>query len=301
MMTREALAGRIGGYAFVEMEGHAHTYLCDGARDMTVERIAQVARARGIRLVILAPHGHRALRDGERTHYWDTDEAIFETLRADIDRYARLHETPQFLLTSEMDILDVSGETSLAISPAMARCLDFLLPTVNFHPLLGIQSVEGTSFRTIRAHHDSGQYARLAQAAGGQARVLTGYFEAYQNALQRSDLPCVPGHLLLALSEYAPGYTWFGVTPEDMPLIYALAESLLETIAANCPFVDLTGLFHTAAQPDWEGKGPAPHLLAYARWWHARLRGRGIPTVCGSDAHSLDRIGYAASFYEKIL
>ena len=54
------------------IDAHVHTHLCDGKPEMTIENIAREAEFKGFDSIILTPHFHKKVTDGERELYEET-------------------------------------------------------------------------------------------------------------------------------------------------------------------------------------------------------------------------------------
>lgn len=78
MLTKETLHHIVNSFPKETINSHVHTHLCDGRPDMTVANIAARASEKGLKLIILTPHFHKQVTDGETTLYTDSDEGIFE-------------------------------------------------------------------------------------------------------------------------------------------------------------------------------------------------------------------------------
>lgn len=269
------------------INAHVHTHLCDGAAEMTVDRIAAEAERTGIGLVILTPHFHRRVADESETLYEDTDERILLMLREEIDAY---QGGVRFLLSTEADILNMEGDLSLNISREAERALDLTTPTLNYHPLLPLRAVHLTYGRDIDGMHESGEYERMARAAGGIEAVLEGYYTAQANAVKRAPYPAMLGHFFAAHSIANERYSWFGMQKEHLPIMRAGAERVTAACKAANAMVDVTGIHLTRGETPAHKREKDAFLGEFQQWFLTGCAAGDIPTYPGSDAHSLEGI-----------
>ena len=208
MLTKETLHHIVNSFPKETINSHVHTHLCDGRPDMTVANIAARASEKGLKLIILTPHFHKQVTDGETTLYTDSDEGIFEKLREEIAAYERSGGSVRFLLSTEADILTTDGTMALPVSKTAQACLDLVTPTVNYHPLLPLEAVAVTHIREVDDYHESGRYAELEERAGGHERILKSLYEAQTNAILNCPYPAMVGHFFISHTVPGRKYAW---------------------------------------------------------------------------------------------
>lgn len=277
------------------VDAHVHTHLCDGASDMTVQNIADMARSKRIDLVVLVPHFHRKLTDATETLYEDTDETIFLQLRDEIDFYSR-HGDVQFLLSTEADILSIDGELSLSISSEAEKALDLITPTMNFSPLLPYRMVHLTSAKDRDRLHTSGEYLSAAEGVGGITAVLQAMYTCEANALLHSPYPCMLGHFFAAHSLNGD-HSWFGIQRSHVPLITAGANKVIDACKRSNALLDITGLrFPNMTVEDKKKKDG--FLYEFQKHVIDQCALSDVPALPGSDAHTINQIGEVSYYYE---
>ena len=298
MRTVKELREILDGHLTVD--AHVHTHLCDGAPDMTVKNIAERAGALNIGAVILTPHFHKQVSDATETLYTDSKEDMLLALREEIDDYGKKDGRVKILLSTEVDILSVSGELSLSPSPEAERALDLITPTMNYNPILPLRGVRVTYGKHIDYMHESGEYARMAEQAGGVAAVLETMYETEVNALIRSPYPSMLGHFFAAHSPY-PRYNWFGAGPEHMKIMNAGADRVIAACRETGALMDITGIHPTPGEtPDEKCKRDG-FLFDFQRYVVMQCRKYDVPAYPGSDAHELRKIGEAAEYYKRLM
>lgn len=295
MKTVRELRAILDAYPWTRINAHVHTHLCDGKPEMTVRNIGRAARLAGIGLVVLTPHFHRQVADASETLYTDTDETILLRLREEIQDYASQDGETRFLLSTEADILSQDGDMALP-SAAAEAALDLITPTLNYHPLLPLRGVRLTYGRDRDGLHQSGEYARMAQAAGGISAILECLYATQANALRRSPYPAFLGHFFAAHS-FATEYNWFGAREEHLPLLKAGAEKVLDACEATGAMVDITGIILSGRTPAQQREKDG-FLYEFQQWFLAACRVRDIPYFPGSDAHSLSGVGESRCYGE---
>ena len=280
---------------------HVHTHLCDGSPDATVEKIAASAEAAGVGAVVLTPHFHKAVKDESESLYGNSDEKIFGLLREEIEAYKARGGRVSVLLSTEADILDANGNISLTASAETVAALDLVTPTVNYHPLLPLSFVHLTYGRDVNALHDSGAYARAAEAIGGVARVLTSFYDTYINAVLRCPYPCMVGHFFAAHSVHPDRNTWFGAREEHLPLMMDGARRVIDACRSKNAMLDLTGVHLSAGETVEERLKKNGFLVDFQRFVIAECRKNGVAFYAGSDAHSPGGVGGASEYYRYIM
>lgn len=296
MKTIQELRDILEASPWARINAHVHTHLCDGRPEMTVKNIGRAAKEAGIRLVVLTPHFHRRVDDASESFYADTDEAILLQLREEIRAYEDQEGETRFLLSTEADILSQDGEMALPSASVAKEALDLITPTMNYHPLLPLRGVHLTYGRDRDAMHQSGEYARMAQAAGGIPQLLNSLYATQANALRRAPYPALLGHFFAAHS-FATKYNWFGAREEDLPLMKAGAEEVLDTCVETGAMVDITGVILKDRTPAQQREKDG-FLYEFQQWFLAACRARDIPYFPGSDAHSLSGLGESRCYGE---
>lgn len=301
MRTTEELRELFLRVPFGYADAHIHTHLCDGQPDMTVANIAEKALVRGMKLIVLTPHFHKRVFDETAELYADTDESILLHLRDEISEWNRCtHDKLTILLSTEADLLNVEGDSSLRISAVAADALDFVTPTVNYHPLLPLKAVEVTYGRCIGTIHGSGLYRRYAEQAGGIAHILETLYQTEANGILRSPYPAMLGHFFAAHSYAVDSYNWFGVSAEHTDLMRRGAETVLDACVKKQAAIDLTGI-HCGKLTYAEKRECDGFFFDFQQWFIRQCREREIPILSGSDAHGLGGVGDVAYYrqYEK--
>jgi len=285
-------------YSWDQMNVHVHTHLCDGKPEMTVENIAAQAKKDGIKLVVLTPHFHRQFKDSETVLYEDTQEGIFIKLREEIEEYDKKHGDVQFLLSTETDILSVDGTLSIAPTSVLEETLDFIMPTLNFHPLLPLRAVGVTEPVGRKKLHSSGEYARMVETSGGMEKIVTAIYEAQANAIKNVQYPAMLGHFFAGHSYNGP-YNWFGLSKEHLPLMKCGAEKVLQACSSVGAMIDITGN-RIADTNIAEKRQSLGFLYEFQQWFLSRCKELDLVVCPGGDAHDLSRIS-GTWFYEELL
>lgn len=298
MKTNEQLREIITAHPFYKINAHIHTHLCDGASVMTVENIAAEAEKEGFELIILTPHFHKLVSDGSTTLYHDTDENILIKLRKEIEAYERNNGKLKILLSTEADILNVDGDLSLSISKPVENALDLVTPTINYHPLLPLETVAATDIKQVDMFHSSGRYRELVPKQFDSAYILQTYYEAATNAVLKCEYPSMLGHFFAPHSIADQKYTWFEVEESYLPMMMEYTDKLLCACAKKQTMLDITGIHlmnNTKAleQPLKDG-----FLYKFQRFTLDKCREYGIPFCPGSDAHNLPRIAECKLYKE---
>lgn len=299
MKTQEQLREIIASYPFSKINAHVHTHLCDGQPVMTVENIAAEAEKQGFELIILTPHFHKLVFDGKTTLYHDTDEKILIKLREEIDVYERKGGKIKFLLSTEADILNVDGELSLEISKEAEEALDLVTPTVNYHPLLPLETVAATDIKQVDMFHSSGRYQELVPKNFDAAYILKTYYEAATNAVLKCKYPAMLGHFFAPHSVADEKYTWFEVEESHLPMMKKCTEKLLSACADTKTMLDITGIHLMNGTTAKEQPIKDGFLYEFQKFTLGKCREYDIPFCSGSDAHNLPRIA-ECKLYEEI-
>ncbi len=298
MKSRDELKELFKSYTWGQMNVHVHTHLCDGKPEMTVKNIAKQAEEDGVQLIVLTPHFHKQLKDDEMILYENSDPKIFQQLRQEIDDYEREDGSVQFLLSSEADILSVDGDLSLELSSLVEETLDFIMPTLNFHPTLPLRAVDVTNPTGREKLHGSGEYASMVEKAGGMEDIIKAMYVAQANAIKKSPYQAMLGHFFAAHSYNGP-YNWFGLEEKHLPVMKEYAEQVLEACASAGAFIDITG--NRIKDMDIDAKRhEMGFLFDFQMWFLGRCNELGIVTCPGGDAHDLSRIS-GTWFYEELL
>jgi len=272
-----------------KINSHVHTHLCDGAADMTVENIAREAEEAGLSLIILVPHFHKRVEDATKSLYEDSNEEILWQLREEINAYEKRSGCVRVLLSTEADILSVSGDLSLYPSPKTAEALDLITPTLNYHPLLPLEAVVVTGIKTVDEYHGSGRFDELAAKVGGRTKVLETAYETMVNAIRRCPYPAMLGHFFCSHTIPNRTHTWFGITDEDRETVWRGIASVLDACEKTGAMLDLTGIHFTDCTAE-EQRRKDGFLFDYQRKVMEECDERGIVWCVGSDAHRLIRI-----------
>lgn len=298
MKTREELREIFQSYAWNKMNVHVHTHLCDGKPEMTVENIAAKAEEVGVELVVLTPHFHKQLQDLETVLYEDTDEQIFIKLRREIREYEKKGGAVRFLLSSETDILFEDGELSMTPSKVIEENLDFIMPTLNFHPVLPLRAVDVTNPEGREKIHGSGEYEILVEQAGGMEKIIEALYTTQVNAIRKAPYPAMLGHFFCAHSR-AGKYSWFGLKEEHLSMMKDGAEKVLEACKETGTLIDITGIRINGTDIE-EKKQDLGFFHEFQVWFVRRCKELGIVICPGGDAHDLSRIS-GTWFYEELL
>ena len=287
--------------SFARVDSHVHTHLCDGMPEMTVENIAQSAKVRGVDCVILVPHFHKRLYNGDNTLYDDTDESIFPALREEISSYEKNDGTVAFFLSTETDILTEDGDISLDISRAAEDALDFVMPTFNFHPLLPLAFVKLTYGKYINGLHESGEYENAAKKIGGVSKVLETMYRSEVNALDRCPYPAMLGHFFMAHSIHPDKYSAFGAKEDNLPLMKDGARRVVEACKRNNALIDLTGVHLGSAETVTHRIQTNGFLVDFQIYTVCECMRQNVGFFFGSDAHRLGGVGAERGYYDHIL
>ena len=281
------------------IDAHVHTHLCDGKPEMTIENIAARAEEKGFDSIILTPHFHKKVTDGERELYQNSDESIFLSLRDEIDAYAKDGGKVRFLLSCEADILSLDGETSLDISNEAERALDAVTLTMNYHPLLPLKFVGLTMGKYIDELIESGEYNEAAKRLGGVDRVLQAMYECELSAIEKCQYPSILGHFFAAHSVHPDKYTWFDAGREHMPMMMEYSARIIDACKKKGTVIDLTGV-HMKTDTVAEKMAKNGFMVDFQRFVINECKNKGVYTLYGSDAHSLASIGNAYEYYKEL-
>ena len=281
------------------VDSHVHTHLCDGAADMTVENIGKEAEKKGLRVVVLTPHFHKCVSDESETLFTDTSEDILLSLREEIDAFHR-HSDVTVLLSTEADILNLDGDTSLSLTEAGERALDLVTPTLNYHPLLPLKFVHLTYGRDCNALHESGEFQEAAEKAGGIPHLLETMYEAEANAIEKCPYPAMLGHFFAAHNLHPDRFSWFGAKEEHLPLMKNGCRKLFQALQEKNAMVDLSGIHLKGATAE-EKAAQNGFLTEFQRYAVFLCKEMEIPFYFGSDAHRLAKIGSEWEYPEKVL
>ena len=298
MNSQKELKGIFQAYSWAQMNVHVHTHLCDGRPDMTVENIAKEAEKAGVKLIVLTPHFHKQLQDSSMVLYENSDEMIFLTLRDEINEYEKRGGKVRFLLSSEVDIISVDGTLSMTPSKLVEGNLDFIMPTLNFHPALPLRAVDVTNPEGRNKMHGSGEYMEMVEKAGGMEKMIDAMYTAQANAIQNISLPAMLGHFFAAHSKNGQ-YNWFGLREEHLPMMKEGAEKVLEACKSTGTMIDITGNRIQGKDVDAK-RQDLGFLFDFQKWFLGRCDELGIITCPGGDAHDLSRIS-GTWFYEELL
>jgi len=298
MKTATELRQILDSYRWHEINTHVHTCLCDGQPDMNVENIAQQAMVDGVKCVVLMPHYHKQVSDGETVLYHDTDSSIFFALREQIETYRQNGGQVEFLLSTEADIRNPEGEICVDDLDVFADVIDFLTPTMNYHPLLPLKAVGVTAMQTREPIHASGEYAKMVEQAGGIERILECIYTTQANAIEKAPCTAMLGHFFAAHSRMGQ-YSWFGHEPQHLPLMKEGAKKVIDACARKNAVIDITGMRildgDIAAKREHDG-----FLHEYQRWFLDECKKANVGCYPGGDAHNLGLIG-GTWFYEELL
>lgn len=297
MKTAAELAALLDAYPWDRVDVHVHTHLCDGQATMTVKNIAERCGQAGITLVALTPHFHKQVSDESETLYEDTSEEMLIKLREEIDAYMAEDGRIQFLLSSEVDILSQSGDLSITPSLLLEETLDFITPTMNYHPLLPLKAVHLTYGRDIDGIHASGEYGKMANTVGGITKVLEAMYAAEANAISRTPYPAMLGHFFAAHSIANDEYSWFGAQEEHLEVMKEGTRKVLAACAPRGAMVDVTGI-HLKNETIAEKRVKDGFLYGFQSWVLLECARMGVKAYPGSDAHSLHGIGSTHQYGE---
>ena len=281
------------------IDAHVHTHLCDGKPEMTIENIAREAESKGFDSVILTPHFHKKVTDGTASLYEDSDEGIFISLRDQIDAYAKDGGKVRFLLSCEADILSLDGETSLEISSEAERALDAVTLTMNYHPSLPLKFVGLTMGKYIDGLIENGEYHKAAESLGGIERVLEEMYLCELNAIEKCQYTSILGHFFAAHSVHPNKYTWFGATPEHLPMMTEYSTRIIDACKKKGTMIDITGV-HMKTDAVAEKMQKNGFMVDFQRFVLDECKKQGVLTLYGSDAHSLASIGNAYEYYKEL-
>ena len=277
---------------------HIHTHLCDGTSDMTVANIAARASEQQLGAIVLTPHFHKQVSDATETLYTDTDEAILGELREQIEHYNRTDGSVKILLSAEVDILSPKGDLSLSPSNVVEHSLDLITPTMNYNPSLPLCAVHLTYGKDMHHLHESGEYAEMAERAGGVGAVLEAMYDTEVNALLHAPYPAMLGHFFAAHSAATNGHNWFGATKEHLPLMQAGADRVLTACQKTSAMIDVTGIHPKEGQSLADKRLEDGFLYEFQCDVLAKCRRADIPSFPGSDAHRLLRVGQCKLYHE---
>ena len=298
MKSQKELREIFQAYAWDEMNVHVHTHLCDGKPDMTVENIAKKAEETGVKLIVLTPHFHKQLQDSQMVLYENSDEIIFSQLRQEINEYEKKGGKIRFLLSSEVDIISVDGTLSLEPSKLVEENLDFIMPTLNFHPILPLRAVDVTNPEGREKLHGSGEYMAMVEEAGGMERIIETIYTTQMNAIRKAPYPSMLGHFFCVHSR-AGKYSWFNLKEERLPMMMEGAEKVLAACKSTGTMIDITGNRIKGTDIDAKRRDLG-FLFDFQKWFLGRCDELGIITCPGGDAHDLSRIS-GTWFYEELL
>ncbi|MBR2615243.1 MAG: hypothetical protein IKC69_01025 [Clostridia bacterium] len=283
------------------VDSHVHTHLCDGAADMTVDAIAEAAERVGLSSVILTPHFHILLEDETERLYENSREEILLALREEIDRYEKEGGSVRIFLSTEADIINEEGDLSLRLSPEAERALDFITPTLNFHPLLPLKFVHLSYGRDINALHDSGEFATAAEAVGGTAHLLRTEWEIRGRAVSRSPYPAMAGHVFAPCSKHPDRFAWFNPQEEQLPKMLRAAEDFLAICQKTGAAVDLAGVHLKGGITPKEKSLQNGFLTEFQSEFIRLCRRYEVSCYYGSDAHRLTKVGAEREYYREVL
>ena len=298
MKSYQELKEIFSKYSWSQMNVHVHTHLCDGKPDMTVANIAAQAQKDGVKLIVLTPHFHKQLKDSETVLYEDVEESIFTKLREEIEEYARTDGSVQFLLSTEVDIISVDGSLSMVPNDTLEKTLDFIMPTLNFHPLLPLRAVGVTEPVGRQRLHSSGEYVVMMEQAGGMEPIIKGLYETQANAIKKAPYTAMLGHFFAAHSLNGQ-YNWFGLSEEHLPLMKEGAKKVLEACSSVGAMIDITGN-RIGDMSIAEKRESLGFLFEFQQWFLSCCEELGIETYPGGDAHNLGLIS-GTWFYEELL
>lgn len=297
MKTTAEIRTVLDGCRYVDV--HIHTHLCDGQPEMTVENIAAKAREQGIGAIVLTPHWHKQVSDETETLYEDSEVGMLLALRQEIDALQRKDDAVKVLLSTETDILSVDGSLSLELTPEIEDAVDLITPTMNYNPILPLCCVHLTYGKDVNGMHESGEYQRMADKAGGIPAVLEAMYEAEANAILRAPYPCMLGHFLAAHSLHPDKYSWFGAGEEHLPIMKAGVDKVIAACAEKNAMIDLTGV-HMKGQTAREKADSNGFWFAFQQYVVETCRKHGVAAYPGSDSHRLKKIGTNLVYYDLL-
>lgn len=265
---------------------------------MTVENIAAEAERAGFGLIILTPHFHKMVSDGRTTLYHDTDETILLQLREEIEFYEKNRGKVRILLSTETDILNTDGELSLTISKEAEMALDMVTPTINYHPLLPLETVAATDIKQVDLFHGSGRYRELVPKQFDTSFILQTYYETAINAVLKCKYPAMLGHFFAPHSIADKKYTWFEVEESHLPLMMEYTDKLLLACAKTQTMLDITGIHLMSGITAMQQSEKDGFLYRFQRFTLDKCREYGIVFCPGSDAHNLPRIAECKLYKE---
>lgn len=299
MRTKEYLKEMIQSYSLPKINGHIHTHLCDGQPVMTVENIAKEAEKEGFELIILTPHFHQQVSDGMTTLYHDTDEMMILKLRDEIDTYEKKVGKIKILLSTEADILNVQGNLSVKISKEVEEALDLVTPTINYHPLLPLETVAATDIKKADEYHMSGRYREIFPEGYDAGYILETYYETAKNAILNCEYPAMLGHFFAPHSIAGEKHSWFELDEAYLPMMKKCTEDMLLACAKKKAMLDITGIhFMNGITPREQAKKDG-FLYEFQKFTLQKCREYDVPFCAGSDAHNLPRIA-ECKLYEEI-
>ncbi len=282
-------------------DSHVHTHLCDGKSEMTVENIASEAEKKGLDCIILTPHFHKKVSDASDTLYEDSNEDIFLALREEIEAYKKRNSAVEFLLSAEADILSCDGDISLKISNKAENALDMVHPTFNYHPLLPLKFVHLTYGKDVNALHQSGEYASAAKELGGIGAVLEGMYTTEENAIKNCQYPSMLGHLFMTHSIHPDMYSCFDAREEHLPIMKEGVLRIIEACRERHAMIDLTGVHLQKCESADDKIAKNAFLVEFQTFVIRECIKRGVFFCFGSDAHSLNGVGSAREYYNRLL
>lgn len=282
-------------------DSHVHTHLCDGNKDMTVESIARTAHEKGIGVIVLTPHFHKRVSDGAETLYEDTDEGMLLSLREEISRYEKNGGAVKLLLSAEADILSEDGDISIKFSGQGEKALDFVSPTLNYHPLLPLSFVRLTYGRYVDALHESGEYHRAAEKAGGIETVLEAMYKTQVNAIERCPYPMMLGHFFMSQSAHPKTLNCFGAERGHLGIMKTGISDVVNACKRKNAFIDLSGVHIHPDESVEECIARNGFLSELHSFTVKECQKNGVVFNYGSDAHSLNAIASSHSYYREII
>lgn len=297
LKTTSEIKNLLASIPWGQINAHVHTHVCDGQKDMTVQNIGAQAEKAGLALVILTPHFHKQVADESQSLYDNSSEDIFLQLRDEITYYEKAGGPIRFLLSTEVDILSLKGDLSLTPSHLAEKALDLIHPTMNYHPLLPLKAVHLTYGKDIDGLHQRGEYALMAQEAGGISTVLEALYTTQANALIHSPYPAMLGHFFAAHSIANQAYSWFAMAKEHLAIMHAGSEKVIAACKQTGAMVDITGI-HLLNETPEEKKVKDGFLYDFQRWFLHRCRDEQVPFFPGSDSHSLLGIGSSRCYQQ---
>ena len=285
---------------FCNVDAHIHTYLCDGGSDMNVKNIAEQALKKGLTCIILTPHFHKNVSDETTNLYTDTNEDILLQLRREVDKFkSESKKDLTVLLSTEADILNINGTTSLKLSKKAEDALDLVTPTVNYHPLLPLRAVEVTYSKRITEIHSSGTYDAFAQKIGGVEKVLETLYETEVNAIINSPYPSILGHFFAAHSYVTEKYNWFGALPKHLDIMEEGADKIIDACVKTGAMIDLTGIHCKTNRYD-KKQNDDGFFYDFQKRFIQKCKKNNILIFPGSDAHATIGVGNIEYYRQKL-